>query len=56
VVIEWADRLADMLPEETLELTLSPGPGGSGREAVLVDRNRRGFAWLPEVPEFHNTV
>ena len=56
VVIEWADRLADMLPEETLELTLSPGPDGAGRKVVLVDRNRRGFAWLSEVPKSPKNV
>lgn len=61
VVVEWADRLAGLLPEQTLELTLRPGRGGSGREAVLVDRtlgdsSTRAFPWLSEVPEFSDNL
>ena len=56
MVVEWADRLVDLLPEETLELTLRPVPGGSGREAILVDRTGGAFEWLAEAPEFRNNV
>ena len=56
MVVEWADRLVDLLPVETLEVTLRPGPGGSGREAILVDRTDGAFAWWPEVPEFGNNM
>jgi len=52
MVVEWADRLVDLLPVETLEICLSPGPGGTGRDALLVDRTGGAFAWWPEVPEF----
>ncbi len=51
VVVEWADRLADMLPEETLWVSLSPGSKGSGRDVVLVDRTNRAFPWLDQAPE-----
>lgn len=56
MVVEWADRLADLLPEQTLELTLRPGPGGSGREAIMVDRTGGAFAWLAQAPEFRNNL
>jgi tRNA threonylcarbamoyladenosine biosynthesis protein TsaE len=43
VVVEWADRLVEWLPEATLWVTLTPG--GGGREAVLEDRIGK-FSWL----------
>ena len=33
-VVEWADRLADRLPAERLELTLVPEPDGSDRRQI----------------------
>jgi ATPase, YjeE family len=33
-VVEWADRLADRLPAERLELTLQPEPDGSDRRRI----------------------
>jgi tRNA threonylcarbamoyladenosine biosynthesis protein TsaE len=33
-VVEWADRLADRLPGERLELTLVPEPGGSDHREI----------------------
>jgi tRNA threonylcarbamoyladenosine biosynthesis protein TsaE len=33
-VVEWADRLADRLPAERLELTLQPEPDGSDRRNI----------------------
>jgi tRNA threonylcarbamoyladenosine biosynthesis protein TsaE len=33
-VVEWADRLADRLPAERLELTLEPEPEGSDRRNI----------------------
>jgi tRNA threonylcarbamoyladenosine biosynthesis protein TsaE len=33
-VVEWADRLADRLPAERLELTLLPEPDGSDRRRI----------------------
>ena len=32
--MEWADRLADRLPAERLELTLQPAPDGSDRRNI----------------------
>ncbi len=46
VVVEWADRLEDLLPLETLWITMRPLDGG--REARL--ENRMGaFGWIGEV-------
>ncbi|MCB9869439.1 MAG: tRNA (adenosine(37)-N6)-threonylcarbamoyltransferase complex ATPase subunit type 1 TsaE [Planctomycetes bacterium] len=50
-VVEWADRLADLLPVETLWVTLAPAPCGSGREVVLVDRTAGAFPFLRDVRE-----
>jgi len=33
-VVEWADRLADRLPPERLELTLAPEPDGSDHRRI----------------------
>jgi tRNA threonylcarbamoyladenosine biosynthesis protein TsaE len=33
-VVEWADRLADRLPAERLELTLVPEPDGTDRRRI----------------------
>ena len=34
-VVEWADRLADRLPKERLELTLVPESDGSDRRQII---------------------
>ena len=37
VVVEWADRIADLMPRDTLWVHLRPGPAGrGGRNAELV--------------------
>ena len=46
LVMEWADRVADLLPPGTLWVELRPAAGG-GRTAVL-----RGRAWLRDLPAF----
>ena len=52
VVIEWADRLADLVPEESLWLELRPGGGpGGGREAIIDGRLPTAFPWLREIAE-----
>lgn len=43
VVVEWADRLADFLPDETLWVTMAPKNGG--RQVLLEDRTGS-FPWL----------
>jgi tRNA threonylcarbamoyladenosine biosynthesis protein TsaE len=47
IVVEWADRLQDLLPDETLWVTLLPAGGedGVGREVVIEDRTHA-FPWL----------
>jgi tRNA threonylcarbamoyladenosine biosynthesis protein TsaE len=54
VVVEWADRLADLLPTETLELTLRPVSDGLGRQVELVDLGGGAFRWLANVPQFRD--
>ena len=49
VVVEWADRIADLLPAETLWVHLRPLIAGAGREAVLEDRTGGVFAWLADL-------
>lgn len=44
VVVEWADRIADLLPEQTLWAELVPRRGG-GRRARL-SGDARAFAWV----------
>ncbi|MFO1051971.1 MAG: tRNA (adenosine(37)-N6)-threonylcarbamoyltransferase complex ATPase subunit type 1 TsaE [Planctomycetota bacterium] len=49
VVVEWADRIANLLPEETLTVRLEPRPDGlPGRRAQLRGPDR--FAWIRELP------
>lgn len=55
VVVEWADRLADLLPERTLWVHLGPGREG-GREAIISGSPQgpaelRQFPWVTELPE-----
>ena len=52
VVVEWADRVADLLPQETLWVRLGPVEveGRSGRRAELEDPSGR-FGWIEELPE-----
>ena len=47
VVVEWADRLADLLPAETLTLRLDATPEG-GRRARLSGGDS--FAWTLQAP------
>lgn len=56
VVVEWADRLADLLPEETLwvELRIASGPSEPSREAIMGGRDRGPFPWLEEVAKSLN--
>lgn len=52
VIIEWADRLAELVPEESLWVELRPigGPGG-GRQAIIAGRSPSAFPWLGEIAE-----
>ena len=52
VVIEWADRLADLVPDESLWVELRPvaGPEG-GREAIIEGRSPSSFPWLGDIAE-----
>jgi len=54
VVVEWADRLRDLLPARTLWVHLQPLE--KGREAILCEFPRRPgelrqFPWATELPE-----
>ncbi len=51
VVVEWADRLARLLPSETLWVTLTPGAvdGQPARRVAIEDRGGA-FAWIAELP------
>ena len=58
VVVEWADRLRDLLPPRTLWVHLRPLPGGtpSAREAIISESPEspsafRQFPWATELPE-----
>ena len=52
VVIEWADRLADLVPEASLWLELRPaGATRSGREAIMDARSWDRFPWLAEITD-----
>ncbi|MGE0141692.1 MAG: tRNA (adenosine(37)-N6)-threonylcarbamoyltransferase complex ATPase subunit type 1 TsaE [Planctomycetota bacterium] len=44
--VEWADRIADLLPVDRLEVHL--GAGGAGRRVRLRGSGR--FAWLADFP------
>ncbi len=48
VVVEWADRIAELLPTETMWVKLEPEAGG-GRRASLGCGD--GFDWLDEIAE-----
>lgn len=52
VVVEWAERVADLLPEETLWVDLAPahGAGVEGRVARLEGAPPRAFPWIVELP------
>jgi tRNA threonylcarbamoyladenosine biosynthesis protein TsaE len=46
IAVEWADRVADLLPEPSLWVELRPGPETHcGRSAILRDPSGA-FAWL----------
>lgn len=50
-VVEWADRVADLLPDDTLEVRLEPDPDGRpGRIARL--GGPQAFAWIRDLVEF----
>ncbi|MHC4513758.1 MAG: tRNA (adenosine(37)-N6)-threonylcarbamoyltransferase complex ATPase subunit type 1 TsaE [Planctomycetota bacterium] len=58
VVVEWADRLRDLLPERILWVHLRPLLRGrqTGREAILSESPEspagfRQFPWVTELPE-----
>lgn len=55
VVVEWADRVADLLPAETLWVRLGPAlvDGEEARRAELEDRTAGCFAWIEGLPEFY---
>jgi tRNA threonylcarbamoyladenosine biosynthesis protein TsaE len=48
VVVEWADRIANLLPERTLWLELSPAEGG-GRWVTLHTRAPQQFSWAGQL-------
>ncbi len=58
IVVEWADRLRDLLPEKTLWVHLAPRPGATGtvREAIMSESpdgpaRFRQFPWVIVLPE-----
>jgi len=58
VVVEWADRLRELLPPRTLWVHLQPASGGtpSAREAIISECLQspsafRQFPWVTELPE-----
>ena len=58
VVVEWADRLADLLPERTLWVHLQAT--GLAREAIISESPERPsafrqFPWATELPELPET-
>jgi tRNA threonylcarbamoyladenosine biosynthesis protein TsaE len=48
-VVEWADRIADLLPPATLWLHLDPLAGG-GRRVRIHCADATGFPWLADGP------
>jgi tRNA threonylcarbamoyladenosine biosynthesis protein TsaE len=48
VVVEWADRIASLLPERTLWLELAPAEGG-GRHVVLRSIAPQHFRWVAQL-------
>lgn len=57
VVIEWADRVADLLPAASLWVELRMATAGSdpAREAIMEGRDRAAaFPWLGEIAEILN--
>lgn len=50
LVLEWADRVADLLPEKCLWIRLRHGSGGDHRVAELTPSRRGDFAWAAELP------
>ena len=52
VVIEWADRLVDLVPEESLwvELLASGRPRG-GRDVIMEGQPPEAFPWIGEIPQ-----
>ena len=51
VVVEWGDRLADLLPAEQLWVRLTPTGSGDGRTARLEGRPADAFPWLRGMPK-----
>jgi tRNA threonylcarbamoyladenosine biosynthesis protein TsaE len=53
VVIEWAEKLADLLPEESLwvELQHTGDLAHPTRDATLDPRSSSAFPWLGQIPE-----
>ena len=49
VAIEWADRVAHLLPPDALWVTLAPAPGG-GRSATIRAPVGGSCPWLGELP------
>jgi tRNA threonylcarbamoyladenosine biosynthesis protein TsaE len=47
-VVEWADRIAEALPEQALWLELTLAPGG-GRLAVFRCREPRDYPWVAQL-------
>lgn len=52
VVVEWAERLADLLPPASLDLELRPTADGKGRVAIITPPAGGDFAWLAGRPKF----
>lgn len=50
VVVEWADRIRNMLPENTLWIHLESLPQG-GRRLTAVAADATAFPWLVELPK-----
>lgn len=48
VVVEWADRIADLLPPDALWVHLLPAPDG-GRDVTFRQVGGAGYRWVPEV-------
>jgi tRNA threonylcarbamoyladenosine biosynthesis protein TsaE len=49
-VVEWADRIANLMPARTLWVELAPASGG-GRTARAWTRAPADFPWLAEMPK-----
>lgn len=51
VVVEWAERLRDLLPAATLWVELAPEPAGRGGRVARLG-GPQAFAWIADLVEF----